>query len=75
MASMESPKGKMPRPRSRKSIAHMPSPDITNKENATIDSAELASFAKGTIKKSRSKSIGPGGLDALQEGTGNRRAV
>ncbi|KAI4137815.1 MAG: hypothetical protein LQ341_004975, partial [Variospora aurantia] len=75
MASMESPKGKMPRPRSRKSIAHMPSPDITNKENATIDSAELASFAKGTIKKSRSKSIGPGGLDALQEGTGNRRAT
>ncbi|KAI4283609.1 MAG: hypothetical protein L6R35_005106, partial [Caloplaca aegaea] len=72
---MESPKGKMPRPRSRKSIAHMPSPDITNKENATFDSAELASFAKGTIRKSRSKSIGPGGLDALQEGTGNRRAT
>lgn len=29
----------------------------------------------GTRKKSRSKSMGPGGLDALKMGNGNRRAV
>ncbi|KAL9049588.1 MAG: hypothetical protein Q9206_005445, partial [Seirophora lacunosa] len=75
MASLESPKGKIPRPRSRKSIAHMPSSDFTNKENVTTDSAELAPAARGAVKKSRSKSIGPGGLDALQEGTGNRGAT
>lgn len=75
MSSMDSTNTKSQRPRSRKSIAHMPSPDITNKENATIDSAGLAPIAKAARKKSRSKSIGPGGLDALQEGSGNRREV
>ncbi|OAA68929.1 chromosome segregation protein [Cordyceps fumosorosea ARSEF 2679] len=41
-----------------------------DKENATIDVAsELASS-----RKARSKSIGPGGLDSLRPGTGNRRA-
>ncbi|KAL8717203.1 MAG: hypothetical protein Q9225_005538 [Loekoesia sp. 1 TL-2023] len=44
----------------------MPSTDTTNKENATIDSSGLAPTVKGFSKKSRSKSIGPGGLDALQ---------
>ncbi|KAL8918237.1 MAG: hypothetical protein Q9208_007465 [Pyrenodesmia sp. 3 TL-2023] len=51
----------------------MPSPDVTSKENVTIDSAGLASIARSAVKKSRSKSIGPGGLDALKEGSGNRR--
>ncbi|KAI9767137.1 MAG: hypothetical protein M1840_005926 [Geoglossum simile] len=60
--------------RSRKSIAHMPSPEkpsiIADKENMTTD---LSSFTASTGKvprKSRSKSIGPGGLN---EATGNRR--
>lgn len=72
---MESPKAKSQRPRSRKSIAHLPSLEMTEKENGMIDSAGLAATAKAASKKSRSKSIGPGGLDALQEGTGNRRDV
>ena len=63
----------------RKSIAHMPSPEIGgDKENLTVDSAELSSLTapvKPAGKISRSKSIGPGGLDALKEDTGNRRAV
>ncbi|KAL9005822.1 MAG: hypothetical protein Q9188_001404 [Gyalolechia gomerana] len=70
---MESPTAKTQRPRSRKSIAYMPSSEITNKENAPVDAAGLATAVKGASKKSRSKSIGPGGLDALQEGSGNRR--
>ncbi|KAL8750685.1 MAG: hypothetical protein Q9199_006905, partial [Rusavskia elegans] len=70
---MESPKAKTQRPRSRKSIAHMPSPDTVNKENTTFDSTTLAEAPKASHKKSRSKSIGPGGLDVLKETTGNRR--
>ena len=75
MDMMESPKAKTQRPRSRKSIAHMPSPDTINKENTTVDSATLVEASKASHKKSRSKSIGPGGLDALKETTGNRRDV
>lgn len=42
-----------------------------DKENATVDVAsELAAS-----RKARSQSIGPGGLDSLRPGTGNRRAV
>lgn len=63
----------------RKSIAHMPSSDVGgNKENATLDAAALTSMTatgKQAAKKSRSKSIGPGGLDALKEGTGNKGGV
>lgn len=78
MSSTQSPK--VPRVRQgRKSIAHMPSADITgNKENATIDAGAIANFsAQGnqTKKKNRSKSIGPGGLDALREGSGNQQEV
>ncbi|KAL9600343.1 MAG: hypothetical protein Q9179_003250 [Wetmoreana sp. 5 TL-2023] len=51
----------------------MPSPDTVNKENITVDSAALASATKAAYKKSRSKSIGPGGLDVLKETTGNSR--
>ncbi|KAI9826724.1 MAG: hypothetical protein M1819_007269 [Sarea resinae] len=70
------------RPRSRKSIAHAPSPDTfsedVDKENATADLGALKGSTKKTAKaksKSRSKSIGPGGLDGLKEGAGNRRAL
>lgn len=63
----------------RKSIAHLPSSDVgANKENATLDAAALTSMTatgKQAAKKSRSKSIGPGGLDALKEGTGNKGGV
>ena len=67
---------------SRKSIACMPSPDTisetANKENMTADLSIMTRVkSKGTAstKKSRSKSIGPGGLDALKEDPGNRRKV
>ncbi|KAL4998204.1 hypothetical protein BDV10DRAFT_167484 [Aspergillus recurvatus] len=69
------------RVRSRRSIAHVPRSRLTaggDKENATTDisaSQPLASrqSAPGKEKKSRSKSLGPGGLDALQASNGNRR--
>lgn len=67
------------RKKSRKSIAHPPSAD--NKENMTEDVGVLAGGGKsaftagGRPKKSRSKSIGPGGLDALTDTAGNRRKV
>ncbi|KAL9582661.1 MAG: hypothetical protein Q9212_003164 [Teloschistes hypoglaucus] len=73
MASLESSKSKMSRPLSRKSIAHIPSTDTVSIENNTVDTAGLAPAVKGAPKKSRSKSIGPGGLDALNEVSGNRR--
>ncbi|KAJ5171998.1 hypothetical protein N7492_004591 [Penicillium capsulatum] len=68
------------RPRSRRSIAHVPRSKMAglDKENATADIGAVPPFennAKRTIKdkKSRSKSLGPGGLDALQNTNGNRR--
>ncbi|KAL8714593.1 MAG: hypothetical protein Q9220_001541 [cf. Caloplaca sp. 1 TL-2023] len=70
---MGSPVEKASRPLSRKSIAHMPSLEGMSKENVTLDSAGLAQAVKAIGKKSRSKSLGPGGLEALREGTGNRR--
>ncbi|KAE8149380.1 hypothetical protein BDV25DRAFT_3511 [Aspergillus avenaceus] len=69
------------RPRSRRSIAHVPRSRLTStsdKENATTDLLSsqpelgLPKFG-GKDKKSRSKSLGPGGLDALQNSNGNRR--
>lgn len=74
----------MRRPKSRKSIAHLPSAEKGNaidKENMTADVGALSGTQKGQKngerpgKKSRSKSIGPGGVDALLETTGNRRQV
>ncbi len=79
MSTTQSPKASGMQPRARKSIAHIPSPDITgDKENLTVDSAGISSLTASSKlggKKSRSKSIGPGGLDALRENGGNRRAV
>lgn len=71
------------RVRSRRSIAHVPRSKMTSgldKENATTDIGAVPPFgnnAKAATKdkKSRSKSLGPGGLDALQNSNGNRRKV
>ena len=62
------------RPKSRKSLAHIPSSQEMDQENMTADIGALAG-PKKVSKKSRSKSIGPGGLDALKHTTGNRRKV
>ncbi|KAK4141877.1 uncharacterized protein C8A04DRAFT_13710 [Dichotomopilus funicola] len=61
-----------PTRRTRKSIGGGPPTKRTlDKENATLD---VGSATGGTRKKSRSKSMGPGGFDLLKSGTGNRRA-
>ncbi|KAF5027583.1 hypothetical protein F66182_325 [Fusarium sp. NRRL 66182] len=58
--------------RTRKSIgAHTDARKAIEKENATID---VTSSLAANRKKSRSKSLGPGGLDALMKANGNRRA-
>ena len=67
------------RPKSRKSLAHIPS-SVMDQENMTADLGALGAGKKAVpieklAKKSRSKSIGPGGLDALKDTTGNRRKV
>lgn len=62
----------------RKSIAHTPSADIIgDKENLTEPATIVGLDAQGkqAAKKTRSKSIGPGGLDALKEGSGNKQEV
>lgn len=56
--------------RTRKSTSAM------DKDNATVDLGAGPTLAENRKKaKSRSKSIGPGGLDALKAGSGNRRMV
>lgn len=56
--------------RTRKSTSAM------DKDNATLDLGRGDTLAENRKKaKSRSKSIGPGGLDALKAGSGNRRVV
>lgn len=62
------------RPKSRKSLSAIPS----DKENMTAELGALTGKRapiEKPKKKSRSKSIGPGGLDALKDTTGNRRKV
>lgn len=51
-----------------------------DQENITTDISAAQSYrsrakSSGKDKKSRSKSLGPGGLDALQDTNGNRRKV
>ena len=79
METAQSPKKRaLPTSRARKSIAHMSTLGVNNeKENVTANLAVLSTSAQGnvTAKKPRSKSIGPGGLDALKEDAGNRRQV
>ncbi|KMU84001.1 hypothetical protein CIHG_01785 [Coccidioides immitis H538.4] len=70
------------RPRSRRSIAPIPQTSIRNgsdKENLATD-ANAAKQQRTALqtkaakdKKLRSKSLGPGGLDALKDGHGNCR--
>ena len=68
------------RTKSRKSLAHVPSSSAMDQENMTADIGALAGGKKAAqagkfLKKSRSKSMGPGGLDALRDTAGNRRKV
>lgn len=59
--------------RTRRSIgAHTDVRKAMEKENATVD---VTSSLAASRKKSRSKSLGPGGLDALMKANGNRRLV
>ncbi|KAH8682377.1 hypothetical protein BX600DRAFT_374232 [Xylariales sp. PMI_506] len=58
--------------RPRKSTGHSPVRKRMDKENITVDVASTL-VGNGGRKKSRSKSMGPGGLDVLKTGTGNRR--
>jgi kinetochore protein Spc7/SPC105 len=64
----------LPAPRrTRKSVGgQSPSNKKMEKENATID---VGGTLAANRKKSRSKSMGPGGLDVLRVGSGNRRVV
>ncbi|PGH02362.1 kinetochore protein Spc7 [Blastomyces parvus] len=70
------------RVRSRRSFAQMPRPGIgsgVDKENMTADLSVVNEQRNAPQrptrpdKKMRSKSLGPGGLDALQHANGNRR--
>ncbi|KAG9243763.1 hypothetical protein BJ878DRAFT_104651 [Calycina marina] len=77
MASREEITFPATRPKSRKSLGHV-APSVTGQENATADIGALAGRKKALplerpSKKLRSKSIGPGGLDALKDVSGNRR--
>ncbi|KUI58145.1 Kinetochore protein spc7 [Cytospora mali] len=50
------------------------STSAVDKDNATVDLGAGTTLAENRKRaKSRSKSIGPGGLDALKAGSGNRR--
>ena len=75
MSTTQNSKATEKRPLSRKSIAHLPSQDISlEKENLT-DGVSVTELTSKPVKKSRSKSLGPGGLDALNEDAGNRQKV
>jgi kinetochore protein Spc7/SPC105 len=78
---MNPPNSRPNRPKSRQSIAHVGSSNGLeyDKENATAD---LGSMRKRKFvgsdterKKLRSKSLGPGGLEALKESAGNTTKV
>ncbi|KAI5286709.1 hypothetical protein KEM54_006570, partial [Ascosphaera aggregata] len=78
------------RVRSRRSFAQMPMKGV-DKENTTSDLDSIAKLRTGNAddgigvataaaqrkreKRLRSKSLGPGGLDTLKSGAGNRRKV
>ena len=74
------PSPKAPRVRQvRKSIAHTPSAYLSgDEENTRLNggtNASLGPQGKQIARKNRSKSIGPGGLDVLKEGSGNKQEV
>jgi len=79
---MEQPSRKPSRPKSRQSIAHLPTSNgtATDKENATTDVSALQKRADEVAaqplkRKVRGKSLGPGGLEALKESNGNTSKV
>jgi hypothetical protein len=80
---MGSPNARPNRPKSRQSTANITSSkDIGyDKENATADLSSMrkrklaASDTEEKKKRSRSKSLGPGGLEALKESAGNTAKV
>jgi kinetochore protein Spc7/SPC105 len=74
MASPERKLPAQPRPRSRRSIANVPTEDNMTADMSTLQSGKHAA-QQSEKKKSRSKSLGPGGLDALKDEAGNRRKV
>lgn len=79
MSNHQSPEKAGAAPQSHKSMAQLSFPDVNNaKENITLQSVtslKAAAHEKTASRKPRSKSIGPGGLDALKEAAGNRRQV
>lgn len=78
---MEPPSSRPNRPKSRQSIAHVVSSNdvACDKENATTDLSSMQkrkfAVADSDRKKLRSKSLGPGGLEALKESAGNTSKV
>lgn len=78
MSNYQSPHKASAAPQFHKLMAQLPSLDVNNaKENITLQSITSLKSAneKAASRKPRSKSIGPGGLDALREDAGNRRQV
>ena len=73
METAPSPKGTSRR--SRKSIAHLPTYNTFDKENNTVQGITGVPSSKTNNKRLRSKSIGPGGLEALSEDSGNKQKV
>jgi len=61
--------------RSRQSIAYVPNAGSKSDDATSVFENEVLMGGKRAAKKSRSKSIGPGGLEALREGSGNRQKV
>ena len=75
MSTIPSPKA-VPSRRNRKSIAHIPTPENGfNKENTEHGTSSAGMPEKPAGRKARSKSLGPGGLDALKQETGNIQKV
>ncbi|MCJ1285991.1 hypothetical protein MMC26_005333 [Xylographa opegraphella] len=75
MSTTQSPKATQVR-RTRKSIAYLPSPDVTlDKENTEDGATTNRASAKPASRKVRSRSLGPGGLDALKQDPGNRQKL
>ena len=75
MSTVQSPKASQGRPRARKSIAHFPLQDPSVEKENTEELLSNAGANVKPAKKTRSKSFGPGGLDALKEDTGNAQKV
>ena len=75
MSTVQSPKASQGRPRARKSIAHFPLQDSSVEKENTEELLSNAGANVKPAKKTRSKSFGPGGLDALKEDTGNAQKV